>query len=674
MMRASGITGNANAMAHYLKDRIDCHPLVTGILAGIIVSYLPARGDFDAWVQASDGGLLFNPAEEKLTQRHNDILNYAVSRLPPDCSRLLSMMALLSSSIDYSTIAAMAAPAFADSATESSTAQQANAEAAVSKRLQHAVKTLEVMGLVQFDHASRRYDIHPVVRARVAWQMLPPQRKIFAQFVVDHFTSASVRPFDEAQSVADIVPGLEIFHALVLAEDYVGALNFFENKLHNAIRLVLDRSDLTLELIRPFFRRDWSELRPEASAVKNHLFNWSGLALSGCDLWSEAYLAHQASLAESLGRNNVSGAIVDLANLAQTLLSLQQGNLSYDTNALALRLAQAVQCEEGEFFSRLKLFEGDANRGDYAAAQKHWDVLDPMERNWSISVYRQGDAELTFAYFLFYQGLLTEDVLAVAERAAQNPFSRRIRRDIAELRGMWRMSEGDWLAAHEAFLESVRLKPDARIGYDPSDIQLLRAKLKLQQITVTSSILKLIEPISPAAEIDLAELRFDMGDFTSARSHAMRAMEWCVAQGFDKPHAFVQARASALINKMPASDHAATPKSSQGDQVRPGWFERIDRLIGLIESANESGEVPYEVIPYSGHLIHKLKAKDSTGRWAYYFVLVAANREADFLKAIEGDGTVDLESFGKIVASCYGEVPTAEVKAYLSEKFGFDVT
>lgn len=80
-----------------------------------------------------------------------------------------------------------------------------------------------------------------------------------------------------------------------------------------------------------------------------------------------------------------------------------------------------------------------------------------------------------------------------------------------------------------------------------------------------------------------------------------------------------------------------------------------------------------QIIAKKGHLIHKLKAKDSTGRWAYYFVLVEAPREAAFLKAIEGDGSVDLEEYGKVIASCYGEAPTEEVKTFLKEKYGFEV-
>ena len=81
-----------------------------------------------------------------------------------------------------------------------------------------------------------------------------------------------------------------------------------------------------------------------------------------------------------------------------------------------------------------------------------------------------------------------------------------------------------------------------------------------------------------------------------------------------------------------------------------------------------------DIIRRSGHLIHKLKAKDTTGRWAYYFLLVKPEHEAAFLKAIdENKGTIDLEDYGKVVASCYGEEPTEEVKNYLKEKYGFEV-
>lgn len=80
-----------------------------------------------------------------------------------------------------------------------------------------------------------------------------------------------------------------------------------------------------------------------------------------------------------------------------------------------------------------------------------------------------------------------------------------------------------------------------------------------------------------------------------------------------------------------------------------------------------------KIIAKKAHLVHKLKAKDSTGRWAYYFILVEPPREKAFMEAIGGDGMIDLEEFGKVIASCYGEEPNDEVKKFLKEKYDFEV-
>jgi hypothetical protein len=80
-----------------------------------------------------------------------------------------------------------------------------------------------------------------------------------------------------------------------------------------------------------------------------------------------------------------------------------------------------------------------------------------------------------------------------------------------------------------------------------------------------------------------------------------------------------------------------------------------------------------KIIAKKGHLIHKLKAKDSTGRWAYYFVLIEPSRESAFMAALDSTESIDLEDYGKVIASNYGEEPSAEVKKMLKDKYGFDV-
>lgn len=78
-------------------------------------------------------------------------------------------------------------------------------------------------------------------------------------------------------------------------------------------------------------------------------------------------------------------------------------------------------------------------------------------------------------------------------------------------------------------------------------------------------------------------------------------------------------------------------------------------------------------IKRKGHLIHKLKAKDSTGKWAYYFVLVEPHQEQAFLTALKSETTMNLEDYGKVIASNYGEEPRQEVKDFLKKHYGFQL-
>lgn len=80
-----------------------------------------------------------------------------------------------------------------------------------------------------------------------------------------------------------------------------------------------------------------------------------------------------------------------------------------------------------------------------------------------------------------------------------------------------------------------------------------------------------------------------------------------------------------------------------------------------------------DYIAERGDWVHKLKARDSTGRWAYYFVMVNPFREKSFLDALKSQEIINLEDFGSVIASCYGECPNDKVKKELSDRFGFSV-
>lgn len=71
--------------------------------------------------------------------------------------------------------------------------------------------------------------------------------------------------------------------------------------------------------------------------------------------------------------------------------------------------------------------------------------------------------------------------------------------------------------------------------------------------------------------------------------------------------------------------------------------------------------------------IHKLKAKDSTGRWAYYFVFVRPHVEKLFREALTEEKKLNLEDYGVVVDSCYGDKPDPPLIARLHKKYGFNV-
>lgn len=75
------------------------------------------------------------------------------------------------------------------------------------------------------------------------------------------------------------------------------------------------------------------------------------------------------------------------------------------------------------------------------------------------------------------------------------------------------------------------------------------------------------------------------------------------------------------------------------------------------------------------HLIHKIKATDSTGRYAYYFVLIRdSEREKAFLAALENtDAGLNLSEYGAVIQSCYGDAPSESVKRFLRERYQFDI-
>jgi pimeloyl-ACP methyl ester carboxylesterase len=255
LLRSCGVTGEAQAIQSYLTSNCDCHPLVIGILAGLITDYVPDRGNFDAWAADPEGGGQLNLANLDLIQKRNHILRTGLDALPEKSRQLLSTLALLSESVDYATLSALnphrpPEPAEVDepekpdrswrwkymSDAEKSEAQEEyelalqrrkEYEQAVEARprsavfraaqgeLARTVHDLERRGLLQYDGRVKRYDLHPVVRGVAAGRLPAEERDEYGQRVVDHFSRRAHNPYEQAEALEDIRDGLNVVRTLL---------------------------------------------------------------------------------------------------------------------------------------------------------------------------------------------------------------------------------------------------------------------------------------------------------------------------------------------------------------------------------------------------------------------------------------------------------------------------
>ncbi len=100
------------------------------------------------------------------------------------------------------------------------------------------------------------------------------------------------------------------------------------------------------------------------------------------------------------------------------------------------------------------------------------------------------------------------------------------------------------------------------------------------------------------------------------------------------------------------------PKMDEDDEESEGF-------------AGEKKTFMDHLINSRGDLCYKVTGRDITGRNAWYFILVDKERKEAFLKHKAGD-SYNLEDYGKIIISGYGDSVPLDVQEMLKEKYGFD--
>lgn len=583
LLLSCGIRGTSQEIQGYLTSHCDCHPLVTGVLAGLINDHLPDRGNFDAWCVDPDGGGKLNLADLDLGQKRNNILKFALAALSPEGRELLSTLAILSEPVDSFTLFKLN-PNLGPRSKRQSVAETAAGNSGQSPRdLATIVKDLERRGLLQYDPRTKRHDLHPVVRGVAAGRLGRDEMELYGQRVVDHFSQQAHSPYEKAETLDDLRDGLTVVRALLQMNRKTKAFDHYRGGLDHALLFNLEAYSEVLSLLRPFFETGWAALSEKLEAHEAYLANSAAIALRETGELDKAITAFGFSLLASLKQQDWLEVLIRLNNIAASLYGHRPVAVQERCIVFALSLAEIVDDNCELFRARLFRFRQLALIGDWKQAQLVWQLLDQMGRDWPRSRYRPGTAEYIYARSQFWQSQLVEWELERAEQLARQSMNRPTVRALHGLRGEWELDCGRWAQAAESLHEAVRMAREFGKIDAVAEAQLALAKHHLGQLRDPRREAKQITRAKNPPDRALAELWWAIGDHDLATKHALAAYQWAVADGAPYVRRYEVVKTRILLDKLrvPIPD---LPRYAPGSLPKLAWEDQVSTAIANLLS------------------------------------------------------------------------------------------
>ena len=324
------------------------HPLLVGIVAGLVRDYRAEPGGFDRWLaDPTVGGALHVP-DLHLTQRRTHILAAALTGLQPGPRRLLGWISALSSAVSWTTLEAInpfqpepPAPVEPDltpldprpdpfddesdtqawvtaagrirAEAERKTQQQMTAwrssEPVIRAKgqLDAALEDLERRGLLVWDRSSNSYDLHPIIRAYAYDQLEDIDRIQANDRIRDHFQALPAEDTGHAASVEDLSQTITIFRALVGA-GHTGEATDLWSRFGSVLDDDLGAYPTIIELLTPIAKQGTTSLSTTLAGAYRLVGQYE-----------EAVRLQTLRLADTLGHPNVAMIKVSLNQLSEHL-------------------------------------------------------------------------------------------------------------------------------------------------------------------------------------------------------------------------------------------------------------------------------------------------------------------------------------------------------------------
>ena len=510
-----GVEGEPDAIAEFFRG-LNNHPLLVGIVAGLVRDYQPASGDFDRWLADSTAGGGLIRLDLDLAQRRAYLLDAALAATPQAHRLLLGWISVLPGAVDWPTLEAInpfrpAPPApvepdlsvlgpypspgrfFRGATSEdvwaagrawdaeadrlrteatmrtaderawwASSDEVANARA----QLDAALADLEDRGLLWWDRTTEvnAYDLHPIVRAYVHDQLEDVERVAANERIRDHFQSVPREDPASATSVEDLRQTITLFYALVGSGHVSEASAVWARALGDPLLMNLGGAATVVELLTPLASEGSRAVRADLAIAYFLLGQYTVATAQDTSLLADALLDRDVeAVARSLGRLAVdlaaTGVEVAAARCLELYAALRQADGERDDPwLLGERGVGAIRC--GRVDDGLTLV-------DRALARASVPGVPP-------SVWFDGDLRYWRLYAALVTGELTETELADAAELVRDW---RYRRRLAELRRELAIRHGRFADALDADQEAERLDRDSGRETAPATTAYLLARL-----------------------------------------------------------------------------------------------------------------------------------------------------------------------------------------------------
>ena len=528
MMRDIGVRGDDSTIRHYLKDNFDNHPLMLGIVAGLVNDYFREPGDFDRWADDPQGGASLDLAKLDLSQRRTHILAAALNGLEPGVRQLLSRIAAFGQAVSSQTLEALNPflPLSQNMPEESEGFRQA------TPKLVSALQDLQRRGLLQWDRKENVYDLHPVVRGYAFDILEQPDREDICNRIVDHFQSKPGDRYADAKTIADVQQSISIFRLLVQARRFDDAALFYKGDFSRALIYSVERYQEILALLKPLFPSGFQ--KPPSSITNRfnqvYLLQDAGIALRGLSRFSEGRGAFEASLKLNLEAGDELNTITSLHSIAIAYFGEGRISSSFAILKLAFDLSgyhwDSTHKSVTHRFSMLICRQTGRFEQAEASYKAFRSLPTPTLRN----LYRPGEIEREYCWLRFYQGALTERDLDEAETIGQDGGTKTLR-SLAELRGELALQRRDISSAITGFERAIEMTHIVGLPAGKLEARLALAKAIAGDREHAREICDRLCESEQPPDVELASAYLEIGENAKALEHVLKGYRWAWAEG-----------------------------------------------------------------------------------------------------------------------------------------------